>query len=176
MSRFLRLAAVVMALAVLPAMGAFAAPDDTATLSPGESYEFGAVAMAGLNANYFGLVGEPGGPQGTCNKDATTTCDTFLVELSNPVDEAVLEANPAAFNRRTVSVKLDNFVGDLDLIVWSADEEGNRLTELGRSGEATFEENVSSVIRTTGDQPSQWIVVDVIYFAHAGPYDGIVQF
>ena len=175
MSRLIRLAAVVMALALLPAMGAFAAPDDTATLTPGESYEFGAVALAGTNVNWHDL-GLPTSPAGTCTKDPTTTCDTFLIELSNPVDPAVLEADPAAFNRRTVSVTLGNFVGDLDLAVYASDAEGTRGTELGTSGNSSFDETVSSTIRTTGEEPSKWIVVDVIYWAHAGPYDGVVQF
>jgi hypothetical protein len=175
MSRFLRLAAAVMALALLPAMGALAAPDDTATLAPGESFEFGAVTLAGTNVNWHGL-GVPTGPQGTCNKDPNTTCDTFLIELSNPVDEAVLEANPAAFNRRNVTVTLDNFIGDLDLAVFESDAEGNRGALLGVSGNFTFDESVSTIIRTTGDEPSKFIIVDVIYFAHVGPYDGLVQF
>ena len=175
MSRLIRLAAVVMALALLPAMGALAAPDDTATVAKGESWEFGAVTMAGTNVNWHEEYA-PHAPTGTCSKDPTTTCDTFLVELSNPVDPAVLAENPDAYNRRSVTVTLGNFVGDLDLAVYSADAEGNRGTLLGSSGNATFDESVASTIRTTGEQPSQWIIVDVIYWAHAGPYDGVVQF
>lgn len=175
MSRLIRLAAVVMALALLPAMGAFAAPDDTTTIAKGESWEFGAVAMAGTNINWHSQYA-PHAPVGTCTKDPTTTCDTFLVELSNPVDPAVLEANPDAFNRRNVTVTLGNYVGDPDLAVYASDAEGNRGMLLGSSGNATFDESVSANIRTTGDEPSKWILVDVIYWAHAGPYDGLVQF
>jgi hypothetical protein len=176
MSRFLRLAAAVMALALLPAMGALAEPDGTATVAKGESWEFGAVALAGTNMDWHGGLVAPVGPTQTCNKDLTTTCDTFLVELSNPVDEAVLAENPAAFNRRNVTVTLGNYVGDPDLAVFEADAEGNRGALLGTSGNATFDETVSTIIRTDGENPSKWIIVDVIYWAHAGPYDGLVQF
>ena len=175
MSRFLRLAAAVMALALLPAMGVLAEPDDTATVAKGESWEFGAVAMAGTNINWHEQYA-PHAPVGTCNKNPETTCDTFLVELSNPVDPAKLEADPNAFNRRNVTVTLGNYVGDPDLAVYAADAEGNRGTLLGSSGNPTFEESVSATIRTTGEEPSKYIIVDVIYWAHAGPYDGLVQF
>lgn len=175
MSRLIRLAAAVMALALLPAMGAIAEPDETATVNKGESFEFGAHALAGTNVNWHTQYA-PHAPTGTCNKDPRTTCDTFLVELSNPVDPAELEANPDAFNRRNVSVTLGNFVGDVDLALYEADAEGTRGTLLGKSGNATFDEAVSSTIRTTGDEPSKWVIIDVIYWAHAGPYDGILQF
>lgn len=173
MSRFLRFAAVVMALALVPAMGAMAEPDDTATLSPGESYEFGAHALVGTNLGYFGLV--PTGPPGTCNKDPNTTCDTFLIELSNPLTEEEIAADPNAFRRKPVTVTVE-FMSDIDLIVWDSDADGTRGTQLGQSASADFIETVTSTVRTTADEPSKWILVDVVYFAHAGPYDGVVQF
>lgn len=175
MSRVIRLAAAVMALALLPAMGAFAEPDETATISKGETYEFGAHALAGTNVNWHEQY-VPTSESGTCNKDPRTTCDTFLLELSNPVDEAVLAENPDAKNRRGVTVTLGNYVGDVDLAVFTVDAEGNRDQLIGSSGNATFDETVSGTIITTGDEPSKWIIVDVIYWVHAGPYDGVVQF
>jgi hypothetical protein len=176
MPRLLRLAAAVFALALLPALGAFAAPDDTATLQPGESYTWEAVT-AGTNVNYFGIAApaEPVAPIGQCSKNPNSYCDSYLIELSNPLTQADIDAGKT-FLRRTVTVTINFSASDMDLQVWNSDAEGTRGTQLGQSAGSDFTESVAASIRTTEEAPSQWILVDVIHFAHAGPYDGAVQF
>lgn len=173
MKNVARLAAALLALVIIPVGAATAAPDGTAELNPGDSYEWGASLPVGTNQNYFGLSGV--GPQATCNKDPQSYCDTHLIKVSNPLSDEEIAAGVER-KRRPLTVTLANFTSDLDLVVFESDAEGNRGVQLGQSASSDFAESVTASITTTAAQPVQYVIVDVVYFAHVGDYDGKAQF
>lgn len=173
MKNLVKLAAALLALVVIPVGWAAAEPDGTGELAPGEAYEWNGSLPAGLNQNYFGLTGV--GPEATCNKDPHSYCDTHLIKVSNPLTEEEI-ADGDTSKRRSLTVTLSNFTSDLDLVVFESDAEGNRGVQLGQSASSDFAETVTASIVTTADEPEKYVIVDVVYFAHVGNYDGKAQF
>jgi hypothetical protein len=68
-------------------------------------------------------------------------------------------------------------VSDLDIIIWQSNADGDKLSELGRVGDLDTDpsEEWSGSVIATGAQPVQYLLLEVVYFAGAGTYDGYVD-
>lgn len=181
----LRTAALLLlpvALLAAPSASAEAATDRTLSVSAGSgSTTWKGTAAPGLNAYYFGVVGDPApatlGPlrRGTCGKTVTDYCDSTLLELSNPLTDAELAAGKTS-KTRTATITIGEYAPvpdpatDFDLVVWAVDAAGNRTTEVARDGDQTdtANETVSFSVKTTPAASTVRYVVDVVYFASAG--------
>lgn len=186
-----RLALVATALFVLvPATQAQAAPDKTAKVEVGTPFTWDGEVASGLNLNYWGLLGNnatPVFPRNTCSDDIRSKCEVILLEFSNPLTQEEIDAGKV-FKTRTATVTITNYApaphpaSDFDLIAFESDAQGIKGTEVARDGslddpEEPATEILTFPVRTTINQPSVYILVEVVYFlvAQSG-YDGTAQF
>jgi hypothetical protein len=175
------LISIIMLLAVIPASGAFAAPDDTQTLAPGDTYEFTASLPAGLNPNYFPWAeqAEPVFPIGQCSKNPNYYCDTFLFNFTNPMTQEQIDSG-LTFIRRTATVQVGDYPfpgADFDLRAFDSDPEGTKGMMIGESGNAPGEaELIALSLRSTPEKGEHWVLVEVAYWAGIGGYSGSVRF
>lgn len=187
-----RIALAVTAALVLVPTGAQAAPDKTAKVEVGTPYTWDGEVANGLNINYWGLLGSNPNvtgvfPRSTCNDDVRSKCETILLEFSNPLTQEEIDAGKT-FKTKTATVTITNYGPvphpgtDFDLIAFESDTEGTRGVELARDGsfddpEEPATEIVTFPVRTTINQPSVFVLVEVVYFAVVNSgYDGTAQF
>ncbi len=115
-----------------------------------------------------------------------TQCEYSLIAIEGltqtEIDDWVAAGNDAADLRDTVdfTVGITNYsvpVSDLDIIVWQSNEDGDKVFELGRVGELDEDpsEEYSGSILTRGTKPVAHILLEVVFFAGAGTYDGYVE-
>lgn len=181
MSRRL-LGAIALLLAMLPAVGASAAPDDTKTLAPGESFTFNASVPAGTNINYFPWVpqAEPILPVGQCSKNMHYYCDTYLVKFTNPMTADEI-ASGLEFKKKNATVSVSDFtaapVADYDLRAFASDEAAKKGAMLGESGNAAGEdEQMTLSLRSTPTVGDHWVLIEVGYWSGVGDFNGLVKF
>ena len=182
MTRTLRLTVLALCIALVPAFGATAA-DQTGSVAPGETYTWTGAAAVGANQNYFATVPEEVLASGQCTKDPQYYCETILVRFDNPLSDADIAAGKT-FLRRNANLTVTEYtvpdpLTDYDVIVRTSDAEGTRGAEVAQaaSGRTTGQESTSWQVRTTPAQPSQYYLLDVVYFLSAGSsYKGTVSF
>lgn len=127
----------------------------------------------GTNANYF--------TDYECDSDPDTYCETVLVELTNPYEEA-----NAKKGRERGTLLLDlvptTYPAELDMALFESDPDGSQGAQISQAG--TFAivdcetgcEQISAAITTTEDVETIWVLVHVVYFAAAGEYDLDISF
>lgn len=175
------LISVVLLLALIPASGVLAEPDETLTMEVGDTHEFSASLPAGTNINYFPWVepAEPVLPIASCSKNPHYYCDTLLIKFVNPMTAEEIEAG-LTFKRRTALVQVGEYpfpAADFDLRAFESDETGAKGTMIGESGNAPGEaETMSLALRSTPEQGEHWVLIEVGYWAGIGGYSGTVRF
>ncbi len=181
-----RIVLAAAALLVLLPTSAQAAPDFTGKVEVGKPYTWDGTVATGANWNYWGQVPAlaPVFPVGTCTRTAQTFCDQVLVEFSNPLTQAEIDAGKT-FKTKTATLRISNYgpvpdpATDFDVIAFASDATGAVGDELGRDGDLTdtANETLSFPVRTTISQPSAFVLLRVVYFAVANTgYDGTATF
>ena len=173
------LIAITALVALVPASAASAAVDRTVEVAAGKSETWAGTKMPGTNLNYFNVTttGDTVLKTGTCTKDPQTYCDLTLVALSNPVPADDADGKL----RRTATFTISDYAGpaaDVDMELYASDETGARGDSLGGSTEFTTEtEQASVAVTTTLEEPTKYVLVQVIYFVQPGTgYTGDVKF
>lgn len=179
--------------ALLIAAPASAAVDKTFKLPSGQRLDWSGESVTGMtNYYYWDPVGAGNlCQQGTCvaehtkcTKDRTSYCEQILVELSNPPTAAEIAAGKTE-KLHPATVWLDEFgapggpVNDFDLLVYESDASGRRGTLIQSDGnmQNTTKELVTFDVLTTVEAPSQFILIDVVYYQVVnGRYVGHVTF
>lgn len=167
MSRAPRVIIIAM-LCMLVATGASAETDFTGELAPGDTFTWEG-APVGLNPLYF--EGEAG-----CSSDPNNYCEYALLKYTNPVpaDDA-----DGRLTRNSVITITPNAAADFDLQVYASDADGTMGSMVGSSTAFPWDntvESVSTVIRTTTEEPTVYLLVEVIHFANVGGYTGTATF
>lgn len=189
-----------LALALLPLSGAEAllAPtgnaadpppgiDKAATVTPGVGYAWDGSTATGFNYYYWDPAGRGNvGPftHTTCNKTAQFYCDQILIEYSNPLTEEEIAAGVTEkFGSSAVVLNTftptDGPVTDFDLLAYESDANGTLGTRITFDGDLqnTNQEQISLGITTYATQPSQWVLIRVVYYQVVnGSYKGSVTF
>ena len=203
MKPLFRLIVAALVAAALPFSGASAAPDRSGIAAKGAPYEWdGGVATGTAFENVIGEVETPAVPVGgitvgdqtvpvvgtvpgmvvadglQCTKDPTAYCETVLVGF----DLALTAEEVAAGKTRksgNAQIAIDNptvAAYDYDLAVYESDAEGARGAQVGTSGafdETPGEEALDVPIKGTIDEPTDYYLVEVIYFTSVqGNYKG----
>lgn len=176
------LAALLLVMAIAPA-GAVDYERLIEIADKGEttSAEWTSEAFAGLAPGFF-LNQEPV----TYECEDRTQCEYNLIAIEgltqDEIDAWTDEGNDAHDLKDTVSfvVGITNYsvpVSDLDIIVWQSNADGDKLAELGRVGELDTDpsEQFAGSFIARGDDPVGHILLEVVFFAGAGTYDGYVQ-
>lgn len=168
MSRAPRVIIIAM-LCMLVATGASADTDFTGELAPGDTFTWEG-APVGLNPLYFeGAAG--------CSGNPNNYCEYALLKYTNPVpaDDA-----DGRLTRNSVITISPTAVSDFDLQVYTSDADGTMGSMVGSSTAFPVDnegvESVSTVIRTTPEQPTVYLLVEVIHFANVGGYTGTATF
>ena len=185
MKRF-ALALAAMTVLVPGSVQADQAADFTGKVEAGKPYTWDGTVATGANWNYWSQVPAlaPVFPVGTCTRTPQTFCDQVLVEFSNPLTQAEIDAGKT-FKTKTATLRISNYAPvpdpatDFDLIAFASDAAGTKGDELGRDGDLTdtANETVSFPVRTTIAQPSAYVLLQVVYFAVAQTgYDGTATF
>lgn len=191
------IAVACVALAMLFAGPAGAAPEFTATVAAGQTYTWQGATETNVNPYYFRVVGAPApatvGPvsSATCNTDAYHACDDILVNLSNPLTQAELDKG-IEFKYRSVNIQLTDLqpatVSDFDFQVFTSDATGTKgafwtgLEGTSQSGNfnadpSTPGESLTVDVETSKTEPSKWMLIRVVRFASVnGSYKGTVSF
>ena len=168
------LLATIAALVLLPATAQAETPDVTAKVDAGQTYSWTGSTATGLNVNYHGQFdGVHPAASGTCSDDRDTYCDTILLEFSNPLTQAEIDAGKIS-KKKNATVTINQFgpvpdpVTDFDLILFESDASGTRGDSLGQSAAWGYDdgdsESVTTQITTTLSQPSKFVLVEVVYF------------
>lgn len=175
------LLSVALLLALIPGSGAFAAPDETVTLAPGESHSFSASLPVGTNINYFPWAepAEPVLPIGQCSKNPHYYCDTLLVNFTNPMTQEQIDAGLTFITDRA-NVHIGDYgtpAADFDMRAFQSDAEGTKGTMIGESGNNPGEdEQMTFTLRSTPELGDHWVLIEVAYWAGIGGYSGTVTF
>lgn len=160
---------VITVLCVLVATGASADADFTGELNPGDTFTWEG-AVAGFNPLYF--EGDAG-----CSSDPTNYCEYALLSYTNPVPED--DADGRLTRSSTITITPTG-VADFDLQMYASDADGTMGAMIGSSTDFPVGndgvESVSAVMRTTTEQPTLYVLVEVIHFANVGGYTGTATF
>lgn len=169
MSRILRVI-IMTVLCVAAATGANAETDFAGELEPGDSFTWEGQA-AGLNPLYF--EGNAG-----CSSDPTNFCEYALLTYHNPVPED--DEDGRLTRTSTILVEPTLPGADFDLQVYASDADGTMGTMVGSSTAFPVDndgvESVVTALRTTTEQPTAYLLVEVIHFANVGGYTGTATF
>jgi hypothetical protein len=181
------LLATVAALVLLPATAQAETPDFTAKVDAGATHTWNGTSATGLNVNYWGMFnGVHPTAQGTCSDDRDSYCDTVLLEFSNPLTQADIDAGRTS-RKKNATITISEFgtapdpATDFDLLAFSSDAAGTKGDELGRDGRWGYDdgdiETVTVQITTTVAQPSKFVLFEIVYFiAPQGTYKGTAAF
>jgi hypothetical protein len=177
----------IVAVTIAPANAAYVAPDQTASLTLGQRFDWTGNTAIGLNQNYWGQIDGDGAviPTGLCNKSILFYCDQILISFTNPLTEAEIAAGKT-YKNKSVSVTIDTFTPtadpatDFDLLAFSSDVFGNQFEELGKDGSldpGKTSEAVTFAVTTTLTQPTKYVLLHVVYYNVVnGSYAGHVTF
>jgi hypothetical protein len=193
------LAVAVLCLTLLPLSGANAFPlgsdavalppgiDQAGTVVIGTPFNWNGSTATGLNQYYWDPAGQGDvGPltHTTCNKDPLFYCDQILVEFSNPLTQAEIDAGKKT-KTKSATVTIDTFspadgpVTDFDLFTYESDANGTLGAQIDSDGaleNTTQEVNTVSIV-TTPTQPSKFVLVRVVFFTVTnGTYKGHARF
>jgi hypothetical protein len=162
-------------LLLLPGTAHAETPDVTQKVDAGTTYNWEGSTATGLNVNYHGQFdGVHPTPAQTCSDDRDSYCDTILLEFSNPLTQADIDAGKTS-KKKNATITITNYAPvpdpgtDFDLRIFTSDAQGSVGEELGESavwgyddGDGT--ESVTTQITTTLAQPSKYILAHVVYF------------
>ena len=186
MRRALKFGLIVVLVGLMPGSGASAA-DKTFQVSPGGRLDWDGAVATGTNYYYWDPAGAgAAGPltPTQCTKGATSYCEQVLVQYSNPLTQAEIDAGKKSKSKSSI-VTLDTFtapggpVQDFDLLAYESDANGTRGTLLVSDGnlQNTTQETVTFSITTTPTAPSKWVLIDIVYYQVVnGSYKGHVTF
>jgi hypothetical protein len=153
--------------------------DDQGTTSA----EWTSDVFAGAAPDFF-LSGTAG--EYECGAFMPDNCEYSLIAITGltqaEIDEGLAAGKTLKAIKDTVNVTLGitNYLvpaSDLDIIVWASNAAGDKVTELGRVGDLDTDpsEEWNGSVVATGEAPTQYILLEVVYFAGAGTYDGYVD-
>lgn len=180
--------AVTAVLTLLPLAAQAETPDVTQKVDAGTTYTWEGSTALGLNLNYHGQFdGVHPVASGTCSDDRDSYCDTLLLEFSNPLTQAEIDAGKTT-KKKNATIRITNYTPvpdpatDFDLDIYTSDAQGTKGDALGESavwgyddGDGT--ETVTTQIQTSLSQPSKFVLVEVVYFIVANSkYTGSAQF
>jgi hypothetical protein len=180
--------AVTAVLLLVPGTANAETADFTQKVDAGTTYTWQGTNALGLNVNYHGQFA-PAHPTaaGTCSDDRDSYCDTILLELSNPLTQAEIDAGKVS-KKKNVTIQTTGYgpvpdpATDFDLEVFSSDAQGTKGDLIGESGVWGYDdgdgtETVTAQITTTLAQPSKFVLVEVVYFIVANSsYSGSAKF
>ena len=168
MSRAMRVI-VITVLCVLVATTASADTDYTGDLKPGDTFTWNG-AVAGLNPLYF--EGDAG-----CSSNPNNFCEYALLSYTNPVPAD--DADGRLSRGSTITIT-PTAAADFDLQVYASDADGTMGSMVGSSTAFPIDndgvESVTASLRTTTEQPTAYLLVEVIHFANVGGYTGTATF
>ena len=180
--------ALVAMLVLIPTAAKAETPDFTAKVDAGATHTWQGSTAMGLNVNYHGMFnGVHPTAAGTCSDDRDSYCDTILVELSNPLTQAEIDAGKTS-KKKNVTITTTGYgpvpdpVTDFDLEVYASDAQGTKGDSLGESGVWGYDdgdgtETVTTQITTTLTEPSKFVLVEVVFFiVPNSSYTGSVKF
>ncbi len=183
--------AVLASLVMLLPGSAHAAPDKSGKLNAGTTYTWDGTPKLGANPYYFkqhSAQPDQLGPFSvyTCSAQPYQACETVLLELSNPLTQAEIDAGKTS-KTRAATIRLDTFnpaQADFDFVVYASDASGTKRGFFtGAQGSSTsgnnpgVAESKSFEIETTADAPTVWMLLEVVYFAAPNAtYKGKVTF
>lgn len=139
--------------------------------------------FVGVAPTFF--LGGTAGPAYECGETVEGNCEYTLIAIEGltqaEIDEATEDGTLADLKDAVpFRVGITNYsvpVSDLDIIVYASNANGDKGTELGRVGDLDddpSEEFIGSVT-TTGTDPVKYVLLEVVFFAGAGTYDGYVN-
>ncbi len=194
MKRSLTLIGVALSLSLVPGAAATAvdeAPNKTGKVVVGTPFTWDGTRKLGANPYYFRQAGQQPDQLGpfstyTCSSQPYQTCETVLLEFSNPLTEAEIAAGKTT-KTKTATITVDRFDPaqvDFDFVIWQSDSTGKKGDFFtGASGTSTsgrnpgVAESLAVQIDTTIDQPSVWVLLEVVYFAAPNAtYKGTARF
>ena len=156
-----------------------APPDKTGKVVVGTPFTWDGTRKVGANPYYFkqhSALPNEAGPfkTYTCSAQPYQTCETVLLEFSNPLTEAEIAAGKTS-KIKVATVTLNAFdpaQSDFDFVAYASDAQGTKGEFFtGAAGTSTsgnnpgVAESKSFDIVTTIDTPSVWMLVEVVYFA-----------
>lgn len=194
MRRSAALVGLAVALTLVPGLGATAtddAPDKTGKVEIGKPFAWDGTRKIGSNPYYFKQAGAQPDELGpfstfTCSNLPHQTCEVVLLEFSNPLTQAEIDAGKTT-KTKTATITVDRFDPaqvDFDFVVYASDSTGKKgefftgaqagSQSANNPGQA---ESLQIPIDTTIDQPSVWVLLEVVYFAAPNAaYKGVARF
>ncbi len=170
--RLSAIAALALALTLVSASGASAA-DKTGTVVVGTTTAWQGTQKTGTNPYYFRQAGpQPSelGPfgLGRCSAQPYESCETVLLEFSNPLTEGEIEAGVKE-KLRPARISIGSYAPvaqcDFDLVIYRSDAEGTKGAQITSSGNNPGQaENVNFDVLTTPTEPSMYVLAHVVYF------------
>ena len=178
--------ALAALLVLIPSTAKAETPDITQKVDAGTTYTWTGSTAVGLNVLYWGDPATGGNATSACGDSQTDYCDTVLLEFSNPLTQAEIDAGKTS-KKKNATITINNFgpvpdpLTDFDLIAFESDATGTRGTEIARSGDfgpnQAGDESLATQLTTTLTQPSKFVLVEIIYFAVANSsYAGSAKF
>jgi hypothetical protein len=179
MKRVLALAVLASLFVIHPIGSASADADKTGKVEIGKPYTWDGTRKLGVNPYYFkqhSAQPDSIGPFSTytCSSQPYQTCETVLLEFSNPLTPAEIAAGKTT-KTKSATIYVDTFDPaqvDFDFVAWASDAQGTKgefftgdasgSTSGHNPGQA---ESKTFSIETTIDQPSVWMLLEVVYFA-----------
>ncbi len=171
--------------------GADAAPDKTGKVVIGTPFAWDGTRKVGANPYYFRQHSAQPNEVGplrtyTCSAERYQTCETVLLEFSNPLTQAEIDAGKTSKTKAgTVIVNaFDPAPSDFDFVAYASDAQGTKGEFFtGAAGTSTSGNNAGDPesktfdITTTIDAPSVWMLLEVVYFAAPNAtYKGTARF
>ena len=168
-----------------------APPDKTGKVVIGTPFTWDGTRKVGANPYYFrqhSALPNEAGPfkTYTCSSQPYQTCETVLLEFSNPLTDAEIAAGKTSKTKSaTVIVNaFDPAPSDFDFVAFASDAQGTKGEFFtGAAGTSTSGNNAGDPesktfdIRTTVESPSVWMLVEVVYFAAPNAtYKGTARF
>jgi hypothetical protein len=180
--------ALTALLVLIPGTANAETPDFTAKVEAGATHTWQGSTAMGLNVNYHGQFnGVHPTAAGTCSDDRDSYCDTILLEFSNPLTQAEIDAGKTS-KKKNATVTITGYgpvpdpVTDFDLELYTSDAQGTKGDLLGESGVWGYDdgdgtETVTTQITTTLTSPSKFVLAEVVFFiVPNSTYSGSAKF
>lgn len=179
MRRALGLIVLASSIVAAPPASADAPPDKTGKVEIGTPFTWDGTRKVGANPYYFkqhSALPDQLGPFSTytCSTQPYQTCEAVLLEFSNPLTQAEIDAGMTSkIKPATVSLNtFDPAQSDFDFVAYASDAQGTKGEFFtGAAGTSTsgnnpgVAESKSFDIETTIATPSVWMLLEVVYFA-----------
>lgn len=176
--------AALAALALLPSAASAVEVERTIEIQDhgaNSSADWTSEAFAGVAPGFF-LDGTAGATYDCADR---TQCEYSLIAIEGLTDDEIADHVAAGGALETISdsvtftVGITNYsvpVSDLDIIVWQSNADGDKVLEMGRVGDLDTDpsEEFTGSITTRGHKPVAYVLLEVVFFAGAGTYDGYV--